>query len=155
MPRLSKLVEKLEDRLAVRFGSWYERHKSRVPAYAALLFLGWYLYGMLLNSLKLGKASVFNTTGEAIEKPDRGIHPIRTGCFSSHCFAGLSDHQKGIQLVFRLQIYPRSTGLRYSPRRHSWNFGVLHPKGAWLISGTWKRAGSNWYAAWPPQAASG
>ena len=67
MPRLSKLVEKPEDHLAARFGSWYERHKSRVPAYAALLFLGWYLYGMLLNSLKLGKASVFSTTGEVIE----------------------------------------------------------------------------------------
>ena len=29
--------------------------------------IGWYLYGMFLNSLKLGKESVFNTTGEVIE----------------------------------------------------------------------------------------
>lgn len=67
MLRLSKLLEKLEDRLANRGGRWYERNKARVPLYAVLGLLGWYLYGMLLNSLKLGKQSVFNTTGEVIE----------------------------------------------------------------------------------------
>ena len=67
MPRLSKLIEKIEDRLANKWGCWYERNKARVPLYAVLGGIGWYLYGMFLNSLKLGKESVFNTTGEAVE----------------------------------------------------------------------------------------
>ena len=67
MPRLSKLIEKIEDRLANKWGGWYERNKGRVPLYAVLGGIGWYLYGMFLNSLKLGKESVFNTTGEVIE----------------------------------------------------------------------------------------
>ena len=62
MPRLSKLLEKLEDRIANKWGRWYERNKARVPLYAVLGALGWYFYGMLLNSLKLGRESVFNTT---------------------------------------------------------------------------------------------
>lgn len=67
MPRLSKLLEKLEDRIANKWGRWYERNKARAPLYAVLGGLGWYLYGMLLNSLKLGRESVFNTTGEEVE----------------------------------------------------------------------------------------
>ena len=67
MPRLSKLLEKLEDRIANKWGRWYERNKARAPLYAVLGGIGWYLYGMFLNSLKLGKESVFNTTGEVIE----------------------------------------------------------------------------------------
>ena len=51
MPRLSKLLEKLEDRIANKWGRWYERNKARVPLYAVLGALGWYFYGMLLNSL--------------------------------------------------------------------------------------------------------
>lgn len=43
MLRLSKLLEKLEDRLANRGGRWYERNKGRVPLYAVLGLLGWYL----------------------------------------------------------------------------------------------------------------
>lgn len=58
MPRLSKLIEKIEDRLANKWGCWYERNKARVPLYAVLGGIGWYLYGMFLNSLKLGKESV-------------------------------------------------------------------------------------------------
>lgn len=67
MPRLSKLIEKIEDCLASKWGCWYERNKASVPLYAVLGGIGWYLYGMFLNSLKLGKESVFNTTGEVIE----------------------------------------------------------------------------------------
>ena len=61
------MIEKIEDRLANKWGCWYERNKARVPLYAVLGGIGWYLYGMFLNSLKLGKESVFNTTGEVIE----------------------------------------------------------------------------------------
>lgn len=62
MPRLSKLLEKIEDLATNRWGSWYERNKARVPLYAVLGGLGWYFYGMLLNSLRLGKESVFHMT---------------------------------------------------------------------------------------------
>lgn len=67
MPRLSKFLEKLEDRIANRCGRWYERNKARAPLYAVLGGVGWYFYGMLLNSLKLGRESVFNTSGEEVE----------------------------------------------------------------------------------------
>lgn len=67
MPRLSKWLEKLEDRVESKWGGWYARNKKRVPLYAALAGIGWYFYGMFLNSIKLGKASVFNTTGEEIK----------------------------------------------------------------------------------------
>ena len=43
MPRLSKLIEKIEDRLANKWGCWYERNKARVPLYAVLGGIGWYL----------------------------------------------------------------------------------------------------------------
>ena len=66
MPRLSKLLEKLEDRAANKWGCWYERNKARVPLYAVLGGLGWYFYGMLLNSLKLGKESVFHISGQEV-----------------------------------------------------------------------------------------
>ena len=66
MPRLSKLLEKLEDRAANKWGCWYERNKARVPLYAVLGGLSWYFYGMLLNSLKLGKESVFHISGQEV-----------------------------------------------------------------------------------------
>ena len=40
MPRLSKLIEKIEDRLANKWGCWYERNKARVPLYAVLGGIG-------------------------------------------------------------------------------------------------------------------
>ena len=67
MPRLSKLLEKLEDRIENKWGRWYERNKARVPLYGVLGGLGWYFYGMLLNSLKLGKQAVFHAAGEEVE----------------------------------------------------------------------------------------
>ena len=66
MPRLSKLIEKLEDRLTSKIGSWYERHKSKLPVYIPLTLIGWYIYGMFLNSLRLGIDATFHTTGEEI-----------------------------------------------------------------------------------------
>ena len=66
MPRLSKLIEKLEDRLTSKIGSWYERHKSKLPVYIPATLIGWYFYGMFLNSLRLGIDATFHTTGEEI-----------------------------------------------------------------------------------------
>ena len=114
MPRLSKLIEKIEDRLANKWGCWYERNKARVPLYAVLGGIGWYLYGMFLNSLKLGKESVFNTTGEVIEsiwvfnpfKNLFAVYALWPWRFRLHCPYGLPHYEKRLQLVFRLQIYP-------------------------------------------------
>ena len=64
MPRLSKLIEKLEDHTESRLGSWYERHKEKMPVYIPLALGGWYLYGMFLNSLRLGIDATFHTYGE-------------------------------------------------------------------------------------------
>ena len=67
MPRLSKLIEKLEDRLSGKWERWFSRHKAKLPVYIPLGLGAWYLYGMFVNSLRLGRQSVFNTTGEVIE----------------------------------------------------------------------------------------
>ncbi len=66
MPRLSKLIEKLEDHLEPMIGPWYERHKKKLPLYAGLVLVGWYFYGMVLNSLRLGIASTFHKAGEEV-----------------------------------------------------------------------------------------
>lgn len=66
MPRLSKVLERLEDRLEARWGSWYARHKGRLPGYLLLTLVGWYFYGMLLNSLRLGIRATFHAPGEEV-----------------------------------------------------------------------------------------
>ena len=53
MPRLSKLIEKIEDRLANKWGCWYERNKARVPLYAVLGGIG-SLPGAMLGGLLIG-----------------------------------------------------------------------------------------------------
>ncbi|MCD8197127.1 MAG: type IV secretory system conjugative DNA transfer family protein [Lachnospiraceae bacterium] len=67
MPRLSAYIEKLENRLHKKFGRWYERNRGKLPLYVPLALTAWYFYGMFVNSLRLGKESVFNTSGEVIE----------------------------------------------------------------------------------------
>lgn len=64
MPRLSKLLEKLEDTATHKWGLWYARHKKKLPVYIPLALVGWYFYGMFLNSLKLGTSSTFHTGEE-------------------------------------------------------------------------------------------
>ena len=61
MPRLSKLIEKAEDKAESKFGSWYERHKAKLPAYISFGIVGWYFYGMFINSIRLGIASTFSS----------------------------------------------------------------------------------------------
>ena len=66
MPRPSKMLEKLEDKILLRFGGWFSRHKKKFPVYLPLGAAAWYVYGMFLNSLKLGINSTFSTGGEEI-----------------------------------------------------------------------------------------
>ena len=42
MPRLSKLIEKLEDRAIKKCGRWYTRHKEKLPLYIPLALAAWY-----------------------------------------------------------------------------------------------------------------
>ncbi len=114
-PAYQKLIEKIEDRLANKWGCWYERNKARVPLYAVLGGIGWYLYGMFLNSLKLGKESVFNTTGEVIEsiwvfnplqKSLRCFYALWPGVSAFIALMVCLITKTRLQLVFRLQIYP-------------------------------------------------
>lgn len=67
MPRLSKLLEKLEDRIENKCGSWYERNKEKLPVYVPLTLLGWYVYGMFVNSLRLGIEWTFHSSGEEVK----------------------------------------------------------------------------------------
>ncbi len=74
MPRLSKLIEKLshtvekgESRVEKKAGRWYARHKGRLAFYIPLALIGWYVYGMFLNSLDLGIRSTFPKNGEVVE----------------------------------------------------------------------------------------
>ena len=58
MPRLSKLIEKIEDRLANKWGCWYERNKARVPLYAVLGGIGVF-YGGVVGGLIIGLTEVY------------------------------------------------------------------------------------------------
>ncbi len=57
----------MEDRLERRLGSWYERHKEKIPAYVSFGLVGWYFYGMFINSIRLGIASTFHRTEEGVQ----------------------------------------------------------------------------------------
>ena len=60
MPRLSKLLEKLEDRLENKLGAWYERHREKMPVYVPTGLIILYFYGMFLNSIRLGIDQTFH-----------------------------------------------------------------------------------------------
>ena len=77
MPRLSKLIEKLEDYLEPKIGPWYERHKKKLPLYTALVLVGWYFYGMLLNSIRLGTAATFHKAGDEVVESIWVFNPFR------------------------------------------------------------------------------
>ena len=66
MPRLSKLLEKAEDQAISRFGGWYERHKEKFSFYIPTGLILWYVYGLFLNSLKLGIDQTFHDPNHTI-----------------------------------------------------------------------------------------
>ena len=66
MLRPSAYLEKREDKLAEKCGPWIDRHKTKFPVYIPLGLLGWYFYGMFLNSIRLGTASTFHTEDEEV-----------------------------------------------------------------------------------------
>ena len=66
MLRPSKLLEKLENLAEQKWGAWFERHKAKFPLYIPLGLVGWYFYGMFLNSLKLGREATFHVPGQEV-----------------------------------------------------------------------------------------
>ena len=90
MFRLSKLLEKLEDKLDARFKSWLARNKAKLPMRIPAVIVGWYFYGMFLNSLRLGIASTFHQAGEEIQSiwvlnPFKNWGALFTGFVSCPC----------------------------------------------------------------------
>ena len=77
MRRPSKLLEELEDKLAQKCGPWVDRHKKKFPVYIPLGLIAWYFYGMLLNSLKLGKAVTFCPPGETPPECIWVLNPLK------------------------------------------------------------------------------
>ena len=109
MPRLSKLLEKLEDTVEARWGVWFQRHKKMLPLYIPVGLVCWYFYGMLLNSMRLGIDAVFHNTGQDVTAiwifdPQLAGDILRLWTESHHvlCADVLPCDQTRLPLVFRL-----------------------------------------------------
>ena len=59
MPRPSALIAKLEDWAADKLGDRVTRILKKIKKYIPFIIVGWYFYGMLINSIRLGIDSVF------------------------------------------------------------------------------------------------
>ena len=132
MFRLSKLVEKLEDWASSRWRGWYARHRKKLPVYIPAALLAWYFYGMFLNSLRIGTAATFHTTGEEIESI-WVFNPLR------NWFVVFTPFGLATTLVIMLLIclitkkgYSRFSGYKYV--RDSRGFDIL-PDGTHGTSG--------------------
>ncbi len=66
MAKLSERIAKLEARAERRFGRLLSRFKSKYKKFVPLVIIGWYFYGMLLNSIILGIRSTFGGEDEPI-----------------------------------------------------------------------------------------
>lgn len=64
MFRLSPHLAKLEDKLERRLGRFLDKHKGKFKLYIPLGLAGWYFYGMLINSIRLGTRATFGEPGE-------------------------------------------------------------------------------------------
>ena len=62
MSRQSQQLEKLKDRLRNKCGSRLFRIRRKLPIYLPLTLAGWYVYGLFVNSLRLGIARTFHPT---------------------------------------------------------------------------------------------
>lgn len=120
MFKLSEQIAKLEDRWGKKLERLLDRHKGKWKLYVPIGLSAWYFYGMLINSIRLGTQSTFNQTGEPVGSiwvvnPFRNFIAVFTPTGVAVTLvggaAGLSDYEKGIYLVFRLQVHPGQAGL--------------------------------------------
>ncbi|NBH76716.1 ATPase [Clostridiaceae bacterium] len=65
MKRPSELLALLESRVIKRFGRWYDQNRAKLPTYIVLGVVGWYFYGMFINSIRLGIQTTFSMEGNA------------------------------------------------------------------------------------------
>lgn len=66
MPRHSQSLAGLKSRLGNKCGSWFSRHRKKLPIYIPAGIVAWYSYGMFLNSLRLGIESTFHSVDQEI-----------------------------------------------------------------------------------------
>lgn len=60
MTPLSERIAKLEERLNKRLERWKAKHSADWRLYAVLGGMGWYFYGMIVNSVRLGIRQSFD-----------------------------------------------------------------------------------------------
>ena len=60
MRRLSERIAKIEDRVLKKAKRWRSRHVGNWKLYVLLGLIGWYFYGMLVNSVRLGIRQSFD-----------------------------------------------------------------------------------------------
>lgn len=64
MTPLSERIAKLEERLNKRLKRWKARHSADWRLYAVLGGMGWYFYGMIVNSVRLGIRQSFDVESD-------------------------------------------------------------------------------------------
>lgn len=64
MTPLSERIAKLEQRLNKRLERWKAKHSADWRLYAVLGGMGWYFYGMIVNSVRLGIRQSFNAESD-------------------------------------------------------------------------------------------
>ena len=64
MTPLSERIAKLEQRLNKRLERWKAKHSADWRLYAVLGGMGWYFYGMIVNSVRLGIRQSFNAEND-------------------------------------------------------------------------------------------
>lgn len=64
MTPLSERIAKLEERLNKRLKRWKARHSADWRLYAVLGGIGWYFYGMIVNSVRLGIRQSFDVESD-------------------------------------------------------------------------------------------
>ena len=55
MPRISKMIERIENKISVK----YEKHKSRLGKYIVIGIIGLYFYGIVINAVDAGIRNTF------------------------------------------------------------------------------------------------
>ena len=64
MTPLSERIAKLEQRLNKRLERWKAKHSADWRLYAVLGGMGWYFYGMIVNSVRLGIRQSFDVESD-------------------------------------------------------------------------------------------
>ena len=112
MPRLSKLIEKLEDHLEPKVGPWYEQHKKEAApstppwCWRAGISMGWCSTpsGWALPPPSTRPARKWGSIW--VLNPFRNwfvvFTPLRPGGYGGDRSAGVPVHRDGVQVVFRL-----------------------------------------------------